>query len=616
MRGKKTKSFAAIAWLVAVSMVLLWAVCMGCMTWAVAREYYETVMHGTVGYATELINSSLMDRASSESIFAGSCLRAMGHADAGPVYYGNMDRVMGSGAAMITDSGRRVLYKSGDFVRFNYMTEQNAHGRNGYDGWGWLDLEADPELKACIQSIHAEDALAAKPGWHWEYYLRLTGYFDGERMVPVKVDYAPHYYGDSWPVGDWIPLLERNLATQGEVLTVYAENAKRFEFNEEHPVRYKDKYYANLLCLLEGNTYREDVWSWTEFIRFDEAEFAVSFDGETTETYTISTVLVYYPLKSAVNAIWKVYIWTFVLGTALVGVILWVIHRNLIQPLHALESGFWSVVRTWPCWKEPERLACRLEEMDATLKERNDSLRKKENELFRLDQAREFAVKNEEKRARMVSGLAHELKTPLAIISGYAQGLQEQIAEEKREQYLENILSETNRMDGLVMQMLELSRLEAGKITLARDEFDLGAMIRAVLDKFELEAEQKKLHIELDLDEEKSVHADEGRMEQIVRNLVSNAVRYVPEGGCIRVTLRHLAGFAEVRIYNDAPAFTGEEIARIWDAFYRTDRARQGKGTGLGLAITKNLVQLHGGSCSVRNTENGVEFSFRIPQKY
>jgi signal transduction histidine kinase len=210
--------------------------------------------------------------------------------------------------------------------------------------------------------------------------------------------------------------------------------------------------------------------------------------------------------------------------------------------------------------------------------------------------------------------VAHELKTPLAVIHGYTEGLQENIAEEKKDQYLATILSESERMDKLVMEMLDLSRLEAGKVKLARDTFSLTELIQSVFDRLSREMEKKSLHLTFDLHCEGQIHADEGRMEQVILNLASNAVRYTPAGGHIRVRTEKKVGMVFFYMENDATPFAEEELTKVWETFYRTDRARNGKGTGLGLAIVKNIIKLHGGTCYARNTQSGVEFSFHIPQ--
>ena len=227
----------------------------------------------------------------------------------------------------------------------------------------------------------------------------------------------------------------------------------------------------------------------------------------------------------------------------------------------------------------------------------------------------DYAKAAEEERRLLTSNLAHELKTPLAVVHSYAEGLKEHIAEEKREQYLEIILSESERMDALVMQMLDLSRLEAGKVKLSRDEFDLRALTEAIVEKLSPLAAQRDVAVVLEPGEACVVTADEGRISQVVENLLTNALRYSPPGSRVLLRVERAGKHAIFRAENpvEKGSFTLEERQKVWEPFYRLDKARSGEGTGLGLPIVKQIVELHGGTCDLRNTAVGVEFSFALP---
>ena len=138
----------------------------------------------------------------------------------------------------------------------------------------------------------------------------------------------------------------------------------------------------------------------------------------------------------------------------------------------------------------------------------------------------------------MTSDIAHELKTPLAVIHSYAEGLKEHIAEEKRDKYIDVILSEVTRTDRMVLEMLDLSRLEAGKVKLSRDDFSLLALTHAVFEKQEMAAQAKELNIRFDFPDDFTVTADEGRIAQVIENFATNAVKYTPAGGNKNGTLR------------------------------------------------------------------------------
>ena len=225
-------------------------------------------------------------------------------------------------------------------------------------------------------------------------------------------------------------------------------------------------------------------------------------------------------------------------------------------------------------------------------------------------------VTQEEEQVRLkrqlTQNIAHELKTPLAVIHSYAEGLKEHIAEDKRDKYIDVILSEAERTDSMVLEMLDLSRLEAGKVKLSRDDFSLIALTRYIFEKLEMAAQAKDLQIDFNFPDDFTITADESRIAQVVENFATNAIKYAPTGGHISVTIQTDHSSTSFHIENDSEPLSSEALSKVWDTFYRTDEARSGGGTGLGLAIAKNIVELHGGKCSVRNTKTGVEFSFTI----
>jgi signal transduction histidine kinase len=234
-------------------------------------------------------------------------------------------------------------------------------------------------------------------------------------------------------------------------------------------------------------------------------------------------------------------------------------------------------------------------------------------ETRQLQTALEYAKNAEEYRRRMISGLTHELKTPLAVIHSYAEGLQEGIAQEKKEQYLGVILEESEKMDAMVLQMLDLSRLEAGKVKLAADNFSLAALTRAVFYKMQPLAEAKGLTVRFTMPNECQLTADEGRITQVVTNLASNAIKYTPEGGEISVIVYRKNDTNILCVENSCQRLSDEALSKVFDSFYRGDAARTTEGTGLGLAIVKTIVELHGGTCTAYNTPTGVQFQVILP---
>ena len=208
---------------------------------------------------------------------------------------------------------------------------------------------------------------------------------------------------------------------------------------------------------------------------------------------------------------------------------------------------------------------------------------------------------------------AHELKTPLAVLRAHVEALREDIAPEKREQYLDVVLSESDRMTGLVGSLLELARPQA-KGTLHKEPVDLATLVREVFAPLALPLEQKNLHLQLEL-EEVSLSGDRARLGEAVENLASNALRHTDPGGTIQVKLEQKGNRARLTVYNDGPNIPSEDLPRLWEPFYRADpsRSRDSGGTGLGLAIVRNTVEAHNGRCWAENRPGGVAFLIELP---
>ena len=138
--------------------------------------------------------------------------------------------------------------------------------------------------------------------------------------------------------------------------------------------------------------------------------------------------------------------------------------------------------------------------------------------------------------------------------------------------------------------MLDLSRLEAGKVKLSRDDFSLIALTRSIFEKLEMAAQAKDLQIDFNFPDDFTITADESRIAQVVENFATNAIKYAPTGGHISVTIQTDHSSTSFHIENDSEPLSSEALSKVWDTFYRTDEARSGGGTGLGLAIAKALL--------------------------
>lgn len=214
----------------------------------------------------------------------------------------------------------------------------------------------------------------------------------------------------------------------------------------------------------------------------------------------------------------------------------------------------------------------------------------------------------------LTNAVAHELKTPLALLRSYAEGLQEDIAPEKRAQYLDVIMDQSDQMAALVSSLLDLSRIKAGKTAFTPGPVALDQVVESVFRPLERPMETASVTLDLDL-VPCTVSGEEGRLSLVVSNLAANALKHTPTGGEIRVSLQIRGRFALLRVENDGEPIPEEALPRLFEPFYRSDTARdrQSGGTGLGLALVKETVTLHGGTCGVENLPHGVRFWVKLP---
>ena len=415
-----------------------------------------------------------------------------------------------------------------------------------------------------------------------------------------------------------------------ELVTIYASRPEMTLYEPDGPVRYQTENYDNLLALLKTMGYYKDkgrntfysgasqfdLWNMVVFSSagiYDLRDYVPDGSEPFPDAeYTVMTAMQASPLKIAMSFLRNMYLITF--SVALLG-FLYInsrVRKHLIIPLQMMNEGIasnWTHISALnekaPKWKEPY-------ELWEHYRQTQDALQNNKNEITRLNTALEYAKTAEQNRRQMTSNIAHELKTPLAVIHSYAEGLKEHIAEDKRDKYIDVILSEAERTDSMVLEMLDLSRLEAGKVKLSRDDFSLIALTRSIFEKLVMAAQAKDLQIDFNFPDDFTITADESRIAQVVENFATNAIKYAPTGGHISVTIQTDHSSTSFHIENDSEPLSSEALSKVWDTFYRTDEARSGGGTGLGLAIAKSIVDLHGGKCSVRNTKLGVEFGFTI----
>ena len=252
------------------------------------------------------------------------------------------------------------------------------------------------------------------------------------------------------------------------------------------------------------------------------------------------------------------------------------------------------------------------EKLESTIKQLRDTNRELEKDI-------EEKSKIDEMRKQFISDVSHELKTPIALIQGYAEGLLENVNtdEESRKFYAEVILDESNKMDALVKQLLELMKLEYGKREFNDEKFDLDELIQGVIQNCHVMTEEKKIDVVFNTEGPVYVKADVLYIEQVVTNYFTNAIKHADEIAGkkqieIRIELQEEK--ARVFVFNTGEQIAEEELDRIWGRFYKVDssRNRENGGSGIGLSLVKAIQNNYKNAYGVENKPNGVEFYFDI----
>lgn len=231
----------------------------------------------------------------------------------------------------------------------------------------------------------------------------------------------------------------------------------------------------------------------------------------------------------------------------------------------------------------------------------------------------ENKIQIDEMRKEFLSNVTHELKTPIALIQGYAEGLQDNINEdpEDREFYCEVIIDEANKMNNMVKKLLNLNQIEFGKNQIEFERFDIVAVIRSVLNSNRLLFAQKQVNIIFQQQEPIYVWADEYMTQEVVTNYVSNALNHVDGEKIIEIKMEKKRDVVRISVRNTGERIPESDLDKVWIKFYKVDKARTREygGSGIGLSIVKAIMNSMHRECGVQNTSDGVEFWFELDTK-
>lgn len=255
------------------------------------------------------------------------------------------------------------------------------------------------------------------------------------------------------------------------------------------------------------------------------------------------------------------------------------------------------------------RMSERLEQTISNLKEAN----------YKLQKDIEQKEKRENMRSEFLGNVSHELKTPIALIQGYAEGLKEGVNDdpESREFYCEVIMDEAGKMNRMVKNLLALNQLEFGEDDVQFERFDITSLISGVLQSLDILIEQKEAQVIFRHKNPVYVWADEFKVEQVVRNYVNNALNHIDGEKVIEIKITQENDMAKITVFNTGTPIPEEDLPHIWEKFYKVDKARTREygGNGIGLSIVKAIMDSFGKGYGAINHTNGVEFWFELDMK-
>ncbi|QWG30224.1 sensor histidine kinase [Bacillus mycoides] len=333
-------------------------------------------------------------------------------------------------------------------------------------------------------------------------------------------------------------------------------------------------------------------------------------DGSVTYIYAMASLQ---PVDEAVQMVQDYYIYIVAFVVVLIFLASFYYSKQIAKPLLKINDTTKKIAHLDFTEKIP---ITSKDEIGDLSKNINTLSNKLHSHIGQLEQDIEKERKLENTRKEFIAGVSHELKTPLSIMKSCISILKDGVAEHKKDYYFQAMEKEVDKMDILILDMLELAKFESGTYNMKMDSFYIDGVIEEICEQLSSEIEKKELSVHKHICPAEVV-GNQNRIEQVIVNFITNAIRYTPDKKDIIISAIDEKNHIKVCIENKGAHIEEEQLDKIWDRFYRVDAARKRSqgGTGLGLAISKNILELHNAEYGVKNTEDGVLFYFYLPKK-
>ncbi len=315
------------------------------------------------------------------------------------------------------------------------------------------------------------------------------------------------------------------------------------------------------------------------------------------------------------------YIWIGIMVMAAAGVVSWFLMKRYTRPIRQLNDLSKKMAGLDFDARYEGQTEDEIGQLGASFNKMSDELERTISELktanVELQRDNERKTQIDEVRTEFLNNVTHELKTPIALIQGYAEGLKDNIAddEESRNFYADVIIDESGKMNNMVKQLLTLNRLEFGNDVVEMERFDLTQLITGVIKGMQVMIEENKATVSFPYKDPVYVWGDEFKIEEVVTNYMSNACHHVDGERKIEVTMApENEDTIRITVFNTGEKIPEDSLGRVFEKFYKVDKARTRAygGSGIGLSIVKAIMDGHHQKCGVENRENGVAFYFTM----
>lgn len=350
------------------------------------------------------------------------------------------------------------------------------------------------------------------------------------------------------------------------------------------------------------------------------AVIPVNVNGNETYYYTLLNTPVS-AIDDAVSVFNDFALMLGIVAMIISGIMSVMLCSNFVEPILKINDATKSMANMDFSVKLDIKSNDELGQLAQSINHLSSQLETKINELSIANEQLKRDIEEKEKidimRRELISNVSHELKTPLAIIMGYCEGLQLNVNNEEKDYYCSVIADEAVKMNNLAARLLNVAELESGTY-LDITEFDLAELAEERLKTMSYIFAEHNISTEFNSLGNSRINADYGRIEEVINNLLSNAQHHTSDGGKISIDVSEIHGGVMCNIFNSGSHIPDESLERIWESFYKVDKARTRKygGSGLGLKIVSSILDMHGGKYSAVNTEDGVMFSFSLPREH